>query len=123
MAKRVLDVGNCDPDHGGITALLQANFNVEIDRAHGFSDALEAIRREPYDLVTINRLMDRDGTPGMDIIKEVKGDPAIANTKVMMITNFVEHQELAVKAGAVAGFGKAALHDSETLAILSEHLT
>lgn len=122
MALKVLDVGNCDPDHSGITALLKANFDVQIDRAHGFSDAMEAIRREKYDLVTINRLMDRDGSPGMEIIKEIKGDPAIAETKVMMITNFAEHQDLAIQAGAVAGFGKAALHDPATLATLSEHL-
>ena len=122
MTVKILDVGNCDPDHSSISALLQANFDVAIDRTHGFADAMESVRSQQYGLVLINRLMDRDGSPGIEIIKAVKSDPATAETKVMMITNFAEHQEIAVNAGAVAGFGKAALHEPETLAILSEHL-
>ena len=33
----------------------------------------------------------------------------------MLITNFAEYQDLAVQAGAEAGFGKAELHRPETL--------
>lgn len=123
MGVKVLDVGNCDPDHSGITALLRANFEATVDRAHGFIDAMEAVRREQYDLVTINRLMDRDGSLGIEIIKAINADPELAATKVMMITNFAEHQELAQQAGAVLGFGKSALRDASTVELLSEHLT
>jgi CheY-like chemotaxis protein len=122
-APKILDIGNCDMDHGNISTLLKRHFQATVHRAHGLEDTLEAMRRERYDLVTINRVMDRDGADGLEIIKSIKADPELAKTRVMMITNFDEHQQRAQQAGAVPGFGKSSLHDSETLRLLSENLT
>ena len=33
MTKRVLDVGNCDPDHAAISAFFSSNFDVQMGRA------------------------------------------------------------------------------------------
>ena len=66
-APLVLDVGNCDLDHGNISALLEQHFQAMVHRAHGSDDALAAVRRERYDLVTINRLMDCDGAQGLSV--------------------------------------------------------
>ena len=74
MAKRVLEVGNCDPDHSSIKRLLEQSFAAEVVRTHNLAEALVELGRARFDLVLVNRLMDKDGSPGIDIIKAVKGD-------------------------------------------------
>lgn len=122
MSKNVLDVGNCGADHGALTRLLTSRFDVEISRAHGMHDALEAMRSKSFDLVLINRVMDRDGSEGIDIIRTAKNDETLAATPVMMITNYPQHQQSAIDAGAAPGFGKQDLKDPETLKTLEEFL-
>ena len=120
--KRVLDVGNCGPDHGALVDLLTANFQVEVVQAHGQQDALEQLQDQAFDLVTINRLMDRDGASGLAIVSAIKTTPELATTPVMLISNYQEYQQQALDAGAEMGFGKAALRNSETLERLREYL-
>jgi CheY-like chemotaxis protein len=115
MPKRLLDVGNCGPDHGAIIDLVQAHFDVVVVQAHGESEALAALDKTPFDLVTINRVMDRDGASGLDIIKAIKGDERLANTAVMLISNYAEYQSLAMAAGAEQGFGKRDLRAETTV--------
>jgi len=115
MAKRLLDVGNCDADFSAVCQLVASNFDVTVTRAHRSQDAIEALRSQDYDLVTVNRLMDRDGSEGLKIIQQMKSDPALSATCVMMITNFEDHQAMAVDAGAEPGFGKSQLGTSETI--------
>jgi CheY-like chemotaxis protein len=122
MNKQVLDVGNCDADHEAITALLQSNFQVEVTRAHDKADALLALERQPFDLVVVNRLMDRDGSEGLSVIQAVKRDGRWQHLPVMMITNLPEHQARAIEAGAVPGFGKASLHAPATIDTLRPFL-
>ncbi len=122
MIKKVLDVGNCGPDHAAISDLL-TTFNVQLTRAHGLDDAMACLRAESFDLVMINRLMDRDGSSGMEIISTIKSDEALARIPVMLISNFPEYQELAVAAGAETGFGKRQLGDAATLELLKKYLS
>ena len=67
MAKRMLDVGNCDLDHGSIRNLVQRHFGAEVVRVHGSDDALAALRAGPFNLVVVNRKLDRDGSDGLAI--------------------------------------------------------
>lgn len=122
MARQVLDVGNCDPDHRTLTTMLKSNFDVQVTRVHGLADALSALENGSFDLVLVNRLMDRDGSPGIDIIRTIKRDCRFHELPVMMITNFSEHQQQAVEAGALPGFGKAQVHAAETRALLESVL-
>jgi len=122
MSKAVLDVGNCGPDHGAISRLLEANFHVEVVQTHGLQDTLDALRNRAFDLVLINRIMDGDGSEGLDIIKRIKADAELASVPVMMITNYSEHQDAAVDVGAEQGFGKSDLGDPATLNKLSSLL-
>jgi CheY-like chemotaxis protein len=120
--KRVLDVGNCAMDHGAISALLAAQFGAQVEQAHGPEDALELLRRERYDLVLVNRMLDRDGSEGLELIRQIKADAELAKTPCMLITNFPEHQAAAVAAGAERGFGKKCLADPETVERLRKFL-
>jgi len=121
--KRVLDVGNCQPDHTTLVRYLTGNFDVRVTRAHLADEALEAMRTQPYDLVLINRKLDANYSDGMDIIRQMKADPALDKVPVMLITNFAEHQQTAVSEGAELGFGKLEYDLSETRERLATFLT
>ncbi len=114
MTKRVLDVGNCVPDHASIRSLIEDNFDAEVVQAHGPEDALATLRDGGIDLVLVNRKLDRDYTDGLDIIKQIKADVDLAATPCMLITNLADHQELAVQTGAELGFGKLEFGKPET---------
>ncbi len=123
MAKRVLDVGNCGPDHWAIRDLIQRQFDAEVIQAHGTDDTLDELRSRHFDLVLVNRLLDRDQTEGLDVIRKIKADATLAPVPVMMVTNFPEHQAEAVRAGAVEGFGKLQLQDGRTVEALARLLS
>jgi CheY-like chemotaxis protein len=121
--KRVLDVGNCSLDHGSISALLAKHFAADVVQVHGPDDALEALRGGTFDLVLVNRKLDRDQSEGLAIIKQIKANPQLASTPCMLITNFPEHQAAAVAAGAEPGFGKSNLTAPETIERLGKFLS
>ena len=121
--RRVLDVGNCGPDHGAIRQFVESHFDVEVDQAHSADDALPLLRRQAYALVMVNRRLDRDGGDGLDVIRQIKAKAELADTAVMMITNYAEHQAAAVAAGAVEGFGKDSLEADGTLDRLRPYLS
>lgn len=122
MPKRVLDIGNCDPDHHAIKRLIEREFEAVVVRSHGQDDSLRALREQRYDLVLVNRVMDRDGSEGLPIIQAMKQDADLAEIPVLMITNYPDHQETAVAAGAEPGFGKRDLGKGQTIALLAVHL-
>ena len=114
MTKRVLDVGNCAADHDSILRLVEGNFDAEVVQAHGPQDALAELRGGGIDLVLVNRKLDHDDSDGLEIIKQIKQDPTLSRTPCMLITNFAEHQRIAVQAGAEQGFGKMEYDSEET---------
>ncbi len=122
MKRKILDVGQCNADNSRISQLLNQNFDVEILRAHSHAEAVQLAVETKFDLVLINRLLDADGAPGMAILQELKGNEATSDIPVIVVSNFTETQEQAVAAGAVSGFGKAALDEESTLQILSNYL-
>ncbi len=119
MSKRVLDVGNCDPDLAAITSFLTSNFDCTVEQAHGPDDTLAKLRAGSYDLVTINRKLDRDYSDGVEILKAIKADVQLSSVPVMPVTNLPEHQDFAVSLGAERGFGKLEYALPETVEKLS----
>lgn len=113
--KRILDIGNCGPDHAGITRFFKSHFDCEVLQADRAVDALEKLKAQPFDLVVVNRKLDIDYSDGLEVIREIKATPELSNVPVMMITNYAEHQDAAVAAGAVRGFGKLEYNQPETL--------
>lgn len=119
---RVLDVGNCDPDHGMISAMLRQHFDVVIDRVMFVHEAIERMRANTYAIVLFNRLIFADDSPGDALLKEAKSNPQLAATPIMMISNYAEAQASAVALGAVPGFGKAQVTAPQTRELLSQYL-
>jgi CheY-like chemotaxis protein len=113
--KRILDIGNCGPDHAGITRFFKKHFDCEVDQADRAGDALTKLQNQAFDLVVVNRKLDIDYTDGIDVIRQIKSTPELAEVPVMLITNYAEYQEAAVAAGAVRGFGKLEYQQPETL--------
>jgi len=118
MGKHVLDVGNCSFDHSALKRVIESHFDARVSRAHGHTDALQALRSGDYQLVLINRILDRDGSDGLDLIRRIKSETDLSTKPVMLITNYDEYQQRAMEAGAERGFGKNSIGSPE----LIEHL-
>lgn len=114
MAKRILDVGQCDHDHDKLRAFLTSNFGAQVDRVHLPEEAFEALRKHSYDLVLVNRKLDADYSDGVDVLRQIKADGETSAVPVMLVTNFPEHQQAAVALGALEGFGKLEYGKPET---------
>jgi CheY-like chemotaxis protein len=113
MPARVLDVGNCGPDHEAIKRLLR-RFDCVVLQADEAADALAALHAGGIDLVVVNRKLDVDYSDGLEVIRQIKADPQLAAIPVMLITNYVDHQDAAVAMGALRGFGKLEFDKPET---------
>ncbi len=120
--KRVLDVGQCRPDHHAMRSVLVSWFGVEVDQAHSAAEALATLDQTHYDLVLVNRLLDVDHSPGLELIRAIRREPKLSQIPVMLISNQEDAQEAALQAGAVRGFGKAALTHPATQALLKPYL-
>src|SRR5438132_854403 len=107
--KRVLSVGQCAADHGGISWALQRSFGAQTSAADTVEEALAELRQQSFDLVLVNRIFDSDGSSGLEFIRRVKSDPTLSQVPIMLVSNYEESQAQAVAAGAVPGFGKASL--------------
>ena len=123
MKKRVLSVGQCVPDQMAIARMLAGRYGAEVVAADKAADTLVALRSGPIDLVLVNRKLDCDYTDGLEIIRQIKADAELMHIPCMLVSNYAEHQDTAVAAGAERGFGKAALDHPQTQERLKQLLT
>lgn len=122
MRRLLLDVGNCALDHGSITQLIEGHFDADIVWAHSPDEALRLVAERRFDLVIVNRKMDRDGSDGVELIQQIKSSPHTASQPVMLLSNYEEYQQAAVAAGAEPGFGKSQLDSPRTQELLARYL-
>lgn len=122
MSKHVLSVGQCVPDQAVISAMIEKNFDAKVATADLPAEALAKLAQTPFDLVLVNRKLDTDYSDGLNIIKQVKANPAIAMTPCILITNYPEYQAEAIAAGAEPGFGKYDCNQPAALDALRKHL-
>ncbi len=109
-AKRILSIGQCAADNFSIGSLVEDHFSdIAVDSVHTAAQAMKTLRATAYDLVLVNRLLDYDGTRGLEIIRQIKADEALSAIPVMLVSNHADAQHEALDAGAVRGFGKANL--------------
>ncbi len=109
--KSVLSVGQCSADHARLSSYLRQHFQVEVTAVESEAEALQRLATESFELVLVNRLFDADGASGLDFIRRLKKESEVG---VMLVSNYEEAQREAVEAGALAGFGKAALGQPAT---------
>lgn len=121
-SKRVLSVGQCAADHAAISRTLEGLFQAEVESVDRTPEALDRLRRETFDLVLVNRVLDADGSAGLELIREVKADEALRKVPIMLVSNYEDAQREAAAAGAAPGFGKAALGQPATTARLKTFL-
>ena len=121
--KRVLSLGQCAADQWSMSRVLQTSFDVEVIAADRFADAEEQLRQGGIDLMLVNRVLDRDGSSGLDFIRQMKADDVLRQVPVMLVSNYTDAQRRAVALGALPGFGKAVLEDAATLARLRDFLS
>lgn len=116
--KRVLSVGQCGADDAGMRRMFGNQLGADVTTADTAEEALAALRGGAFDLVVVNRVLDYDGSSGVDLVGRIKADPALAAVPVMLVSNYDDAQREAVAKGALPGFGKAALGQPHTLARL-----
>ncbi|MCX8000411.1 MAG: response regulator [Leptospiraceae bacterium] len=114
MKKRIMSVGQCNADHQLIKNFLEKNFECDIVRIDSKEEALLELQRNNYDLVLVNRKLDIDYSDGILLIQTIKETETLKNIPVMLVSNYKEYQDEAVRLGAVYGFGKAELSKEET---------
>jgi CheY-like chemotaxis protein len=120
--KRVLSVGQCFADHSSLSRVLRSSFAAEVVGADTSRETLDQLRQEAFALVLVNRVFDADGTSGLDLIRAIKADDKLRSVPVMLVSNYEDAQAQAVQAGAVPGFGKAALGQPHMLARVESYL-
>ena len=119
--KNVLIVGHCDLDHPQITSLINKNFTANVTRLKQLKETIGYLEKYNYDLVIINRIGAFDQESGLELIKEIKQKGRF-NVPLMMVTNYKDQMDIAIKIGAVPGYGKDKLYDIETIELLSKYL-
>ncbi|PAY18323.1 MULTISPECIES: response regulator transcription factor [Pirellulaceae] len=122
MTKTVVDCGNCGPDFHSIRQFVTSNFDAVVVQSHDAEETLKLLRQRDVALVTVNRKLDRDYSDGMEVVNAIKAEEDLADVPVMLVTNYEEHQQAAMEAGCVRGFGKLALRDSRTVELLQPYL-
>ncbi|MBL8018597.1 MAG: response regulator [Leptospirales bacterium] len=122
MPLRVLDVGQCRPDHSSIRYLFES-LGAQVEQSQLIPEALERVANEKFDLVLVNRKLDYDYSDGTELIRQMKENPVTRDTPVMLISNYEEAQQEAVGLGAEPGFGKLELSDPGVRNRLKQFLT
>lgn len=106
MAKRVVLVGHCGPDSSYLTmAVRSALKDAQVTAADSEAE-LEGELSAGANLLLLNRVLDygfatNSGVELLQILKQKH-----PNLKAMLVSNYADAQEAAVKAGALPGFGK-----------------
>ena len=112
--KKVMSVGQCPPDHAAIKYFIEDNFDAKIIKIDSTEEALEELTKQKIDLVLVNRKLDIDYTDGSILIQKMNQAGLLADTPIMLISNFPEYQQEAITLGAKMGFGKNDLGSSQT---------
>lgn len=112
-------VGHCGPDAFALQSAIRGFVpSAEVRRVNDGSE-LAGMMSE-VDLLVVNRVLDGrfDTESGIEMIRALgENDPP-----AMLITNFPEHMEESIRAGAVPGFGKQSMRSAEAEAALRDAL-
>ena len=111
--KTVLSVGQCGVDGPRIRKTLESKLGVKVVSADTAEGALQKLAAGQFNLVMVNRELNVDKSPGMNVIRDIKASGN--DTPVMLVSDQTDAQSEAAAAGAVQGFGKSKLNDEATM--------
>jgi DNA-binding NarL/FixJ family response regulator len=117
---RILDVGQCGIDGPRIRRLLTSELHATVDRADTKTQALAFAAKNPYALVLVNRILNADRSPGLDVIDALKTQHP--DLQIMLVSDQPDAQQQAQSRGALPGFGKSTLDSEETIDLLRNAL-
>lgn len=120
--RTIMSVGQCNPDHSSLANFLTKNFECNIIRIDSTDEAIAALQDQNVDLVLVNRKLDVDYTDGTILIEKMQKDSKLKQIPIMLISNYPESQEEAVRLGAVRGFGKLEFQLEDTIKRVAETL-
>jgi CheY-like chemotaxis protein len=109
QTRRILSIGQCAADHYRITQTFKDHFAAEVVGVDNGTEAAQILAQQEIDLILVNRILDASGSSGMEVIKGLKQSSEKSAIPTMLVSNYDDAQEEAVKLGAIKGFGKAAL--------------
>lgn len=119
MTQYVLSAGNCGFDNSQLSQLLQDAAGTAVRTADSIDEAVDAVD-DDCRLVLVNRVFDRTGEQGLELIGRLRDERPQA--AIMLISNFPDAQQSAEAAGALPGFGKSQLSDPALAKRLAELL-
>jgi DNA-binding NtrC family response regulator len=118
---KILSIGQCGVDHSAISRLFRDEFRLAVDGADSLSDAEELLASNAHALVLVNRVLDADGSSGIAVLRQlIARHPSVP---MMLVSNYLDAQQEAMRHGAVEGFGKSSLHHERTRTLLRNILS
>jgi two-component system, chemotaxis family, chemotaxis protein CheY len=113
MSIHVLSVGSCSADNYRLRRLVEGQLDADMSDADTAEEGLKRAADGCFDLILVNRIIDWDGTMGVDFITAAR--KANIATPIMLISDYTDAQAQAVANGATPGFGKSQLQDPEVV--------
>jgi len=101
--KKVILVGNCELDGPQMKSVIENNYDAEVRDVKTMDEAEMIIDNEDLDLILVNRVGDKDGRNGLELVDKVINNDRVP---IILITNYQDKMEEAVLHGAMDGFGK-----------------
>src|SRR5688572_25156847 len=122
MPKRIALVGHCGPDSSYLRITVgKVGRDVQVLSADDDAE-LKQLLDDGVDLLLLNRQLEFgfDEREGVALIEKLR--QAYPKVKTMLVSNYPEAQEAAVRAGALPGFGKRELGSQRVPQLLREAL-
>jgi len=114
----VLSVGQCGFDHGQIRDLIRSvDPAIQIQAADDSHETAAALANAQgrVRLVLVNRILDADGSSGIDLIRTIRGSAdRFGHIPLMLVSDIESAQQRAIAEGAQPGFGKSSIRSANT---------
>jgi CheY-like chemotaxis protein len=117
--KTVIAVGHCALDCGALCGFIEKAFAAKVVAAADWRELVAKAAPEQIALLLVNRVLDETEESGLELLAQLKREPAWSSVPVMLVSNYADAQAAAEQLGALPGFGKSDLRRSETLAKLA----
>jgi hypothetical protein len=114
----IVSVGQCGFDNSQIRELVRAVApGFEVKFADDLAETAEILGESHgrVRLVLVNRILDADGSRGVDLIRTIKsGSDRFGPVPLMLVSDLESAQAQAIAEGALPGFGKSSLRSVQT---------